>query len=239
METKLEYQRFVDKFVLEIILYLKEKQKEASLEKKEDMRRLKAVEVGKLKKKFESYAEKTPVLKISAPQKEIIKTEIKKEMVIRKPIPAQPRAKPIPTPKKMPSRELNGLEKIDLLIKDPLITYIECPGENKEISVKKAGARVLTKIKLSAQGIADIIKYFADMARMPLVKGVFNARVENLEIIASIPETGSSSFVIKKILIQIIPQGPTILDRSMMKFPSSPQPSMPMPPMNRPFVLPR
>jgi hypothetical protein len=156
----------------------------------------------------------------------------------------QKKVEPLVTNIKLP-QELPPVQpgEIDLgrlvfLVKDNLITHIECPGEDKNVIIRRAGNLTQTQITLKKEEIIEIIKSFSQKAKIPLIEGMLNARVGNLEISAVVNENTSPSFIIRKIIIQVNSLEPTRLDRPMMQFPKSPNPinSSPMPIIARPFT---
>ncbi len=131
--------------------------------------------------------------------------------------------------------------KISFLINDHLVTSIECPGENKNIIIRRAGSTLKTQIVLTKEEILETIKSFSEKAKIPLIEGMLNARILDLEISAIVSETISPSFIIKRNIIQVNPTQPSVLERPMMQFPRpgiQPRPSSPMPQINRPFATP-
>ncbi len=91
-----------------------------------------------------------------------------------------------------------NLGKLNIFLMDKAVTEIECPGPNEFIRVKKGGRINLTKVTLSQKEISEIIESFSEKARIPLIKGVFKASVENLTIVAVISEFVGSRFIIYK-----------------------------------------
>jgi hypothetical protein len=128
--------------------------------------------------------------------------------------------------------------KLNTFALNHLITSIECAGENKQIIIKRAGNTIKTGITLTREEIQEIIKSFSERAKIPLIEGMLNARVNDLEISAVISETVSPSFFIKRIIVQILPTGPSTLEKPMMQFNPEKLPKLnpPMPPINRPFT---
>ena len=90
---------------------------------------------------------------------------------------------------------------------DPQISYIECPGENQNIMIKKAGHTLKTQITLSKEEMISIINSFSEKTRIPLIEGLLSAKYENLEISAIVSNIISPSFMIRKEL-QILNQNP-------------------------------
>jgi hypothetical protein len=175
------------------------------------------------------------------------------------PAPAKPLPKPmpkpqpqkiitIPIPPKQPPLlpgEVN-FGKITFLVKDPLVTYIEAPGINKNVLIKRAGITTKTQITLSKEEMLAIIKSFSETARIPLIEGMLNARLSNLEMSAVVSETTNSSFILKKNPIPEMNKPITQLQRPMMQIPTMPgvprmsqKPTQAMPPINRPFNQPQ
>ena len=102
--------------------------------------------------------------------------------------------KPIPT-----NREID-LDKLDPLIKDPMVKLIECNGQNQNIIVSGTMGRKKTNIILSKQEIDDILKKFSEATKIPMQKGIFKVVVGRLILLAIISEIISSVFIIKKMM---------------------------------------
>jgi hypothetical protein len=119
----------------------------------------------------------------------------------------------IEVPKTIPEQGPNDIKfgKIYFLIRDPLVTFIECPGPNKNIVIKKAGNKLVTQITFLQAEIVDLINSFSEVARIPLIEGILTARHENLEISAVVSDEVTPSFVIKKDIIPQFGQAPTNL----------------------------
>src|SRR3989338_7004014 len=235
--------KFLNKFTEEIIFILKTDFEQKEHEQRDFARIKQVVETEKLKQKFSGY-EALPI--ITLPPKQIQQptlqhpaqvTQTQQQTTIKKQVPIKqlPQKISLPVQLQVAPGEIN-LGKISFLLKDPLVTYVECPGENKIIVVKKAGAITKTQIILTKTEILDIISSFSAKARIPLIEGMLNARVENLEISAIVSEVSSPSFILKKSLINVIPTEPSILERGMMQFQSQIQQTPVMPPINRPFA---
>lgn len=147
---------------------------------------------------------------------------------------------PIQIPVQTPLKEGEAdLGKILFLVRDPLVTYIECPGIQKNIVVRRAGATMKTQITLTKEEINLIIKNFSDAARIPLIEGMLNARIDNLEMSAVVSDISDNSFIIKRNIIPSINKSSTQLQRPMMQFPgnniNTEKNNNLMPPVNRPF----
>lgn len=180
----------------------------------------------------------------------IKKTEIKTALVQapsqtpQKPILVQPqkiKTQPITKVQIPPQMPLQpgeiDFDKITFLTRDHLVTYIECPGENTNIIIKRAGATLKTQITLNKEEIMNIIRSFSEKAKIPLIQGMLIARVNDLEISAVTSETLSPTFIIKRILIEIKPTSPTQLERTITTFQKPTMQTTPvMPPVSRPFI---
>lgn len=159
----------------------------------------------------------TPVVKpVSAPTNPpikpspIIEKQVSKEIVAKN-MPA------VPKPQLRPGEIDFG--KILPLIRDQLITSIECPGVNKNIVIKKAGNIIKTQIILEKQEILSIIKIFYEKANIPLVEGMLVARIDNLELSGVIPTSSSASpsFMIKREPVIIENKLPSQLMKPLMQ----------------------
>ncbi len=257
LQTLVLEQEFIDKFTEEIIMKFVSEIKEETKFEKEMRRAERAVELEKMHQKFSKYGEITPTRPIiqqrptiqqrpptQTSQPQILQTPTPLISQIQKPtqLPQLPRTPSVQEVKLQARPEdINFFGKIQELINDHLVTYIECPGENKNIIIRKAGATVTIPITLKNDEELVIIKSFSEKARIPLIEGMLDARIANLEISAVVSETAGSSFIIRKNPVIIQSNMPTRLERPMMQFPkpgSQPQQfqTQPMPPVNRPFT---
>lgn len=206
-------QKFLDKFTREIILAIVRRLEERERQRLEEQRRLARIKLEKLRKRFEKYGQKKEPQK-APPIKQVIvqptpvqpKVEQKPvQKIVSKPqIPKQiqPIIKPLPG-------EID-FGRIMHLVKDPQVSYIECSGEGKNIIIKRNGNTLLTQIKLSQGEIRSIIKSFSEKAKIPLLEGMLNARVDNLEISAVVSDVISPSFILKKFTLPPMPNQPAI-----------------------------
>lgn len=98
-----------------------------------------------------------------------------------------------------------------LLIRDPSISYIECTGEEKNVIIRKGNSIFSTDIKLTKLEINDFVNSFSEKTRIPIVSGLLDARLGNLELSASLSEINSSTFILRKTNIpanfQVSPPG--------------------------------
>jgi len=237
LQTLVLEQEFIDKFTEEIIMNFVSEIKEEIKFEKEMKRAQREVELEKMRQKFSKYGE--------AQKTQIIQRPMPQQIQRPTPLPQLPRTPPIQNIKvqevniQVKPEDINFFGKIQELINDNLVTYIECPGEDKNIIIRKAGATVSIPITLKNDEELAIIKSFSKKARIPLIEGMLNARISNLEISAVVSEGAGSSFIIRKNPVIIQSNAPTRLERPMMQFPQpGAQHQMPpaMPPVNRPFT---
>ena len=112
-------------------------------------------------------------------------------------IPSQ-QAKPNTQIQPRSTSELINLEKLNIFIKDPRITVIECSGPGKLILAKTTGEIKVTKTSLTKEEIQKIIKTFSEKSKIPIISGLFKAAVGNLVITAVISDLVGSRFIITK-----------------------------------------
>lgn len=123
------------------------------------------------------------------------------------PQPTQPQQQ-IPQPSS-PETPEDVWKKINLLIKDPRVSAVECPGPNKFLLVKIGGRIKLTKTTLTETGIKQVIETFSQKAKIPIIGGVFKAAADNLVITAVISDFVGSRFIISKITSLYMQRKPT------------------------------
>jgi len=169
-----------------------------------------------------------------------------------KPMPRPaPKPKPAPKPAEIPVTKVAmpqampavapgevDFGKIAFLVRDPAVTYIECPGINKNIIIKRAGVTTKTQIIMTKDEILRLIKSFSEIARIPLLEGMLKARIRNLEISAVVTESGNPSFILRKIFGDFGPRPMTQLVTSNMPgaIEAPRAQTQPMPPITRPFT---
>lgn len=137
------------------------------------------------------------------PQKQLSQpTPAQQKQIPKTPTPTQPTPLPTAPPTSTPSTPAPaeaGLRKINAFLSDRTVMRIECQGPNKNLLVSKYGQISLAKISLQQEEIDEIISYFSEKARIPIIEGVFKASVGNLIISAVISEFVGSRFIIDKI----------------------------------------
>jgi len=90
------------------------------------------------------------------------------------------------------------LEKLDPLVKDPLVRAIECNGPDERVIVTGAMGRKSTKIILTKEELSEIIKKFSDASKIPVHEGIFRVVFGGLSLSAIVSEIIGSKFLIKK-----------------------------------------
>ena len=91
------------------------------------------------------------------------------------------------------------LGKIEMLLQDPFIQSLECPGPGKNILIKKYNQINVTKMVLSKDDINEVIENFSKQAKIPLAGGILKAAVGDLVISAVTSEFAGSRFIINRL----------------------------------------
>ncbi len=197
---------FLNYFVLQLII-----------ESTKDEKIKKLIEIEKIKKKLNLEKVENKKIDEIRPEKNITPRQIIKPIV-------KPTIKTIIKPKVLPmiqskaitpqpviipqTREIeqrlvqesivNGIEKIESLIRDQNIQSIECPGQGKNLLVMFRNKINITKITLTEEDIKKIVEYFSNNAKIPVIGGVLKAAVGLLVISAVVSEYSGSKFIINK-----------------------------------------
>lgn len=117
-----------------------------------------------------------------------------------KPVSIRPAQKPIPKPRTYvaaPAAE-GEYGKIQTLLNDRAISYIECPGKDKQVWIMRMGQKQITKIVLTEEEIGNLLKTFSEKAMIPLNEGVFKVAVDDLVVNAVVSEVVGNKFVIRR-----------------------------------------
>jgi hypothetical protein len=88
--------------------------------------------------------------------------------------------------------------KMNMVIKDPFVQFIECPGPNQKLVVTKNGQKQQTNITLSKEEIQMLLDNVSNKTKIPLLTGVFRVGWDNIIINAIISESLPPRFLIKK-----------------------------------------
>ena len=102
--------------------------------------------------------------------------------------------------KPIPSNKQIFLEKLDSLVKDPMVQIIQCNGPDKNIIVRGGIGTRKTNIILDKDDINQIIEKFSETSKIPIQQGVFTIVVGRLVLSAIVSDLVSSKFIIKKIM---------------------------------------
>ncbi len=88
--------------------------------------------------------------------------------------------------------------KIDILLQDPNVDAIECPGENEEILVRGIMGEQRTEMRLTKKEIDDLINKFSELTKIPVSEGIYKVVYGKLILLAVVSEIVGSKFLIKK-----------------------------------------
>jgi hypothetical protein len=207
------YGYFLIKFTEEILLTIKSEQNKKVYEFYEEERIKKEIEAEKLKIKFLKPAEIKPLGILQYQKQQPIANPLQKltnqpnrikEPQKRMTIEIDKIKKETPLMKVIPVNTSNTNQneydidfgRLNSIISNAQITYIDCAGPNKDITIK-AGRIFKADITLNKEEIESIIKSFSEKARIPLIEGMLKARIKNLEMSAIVSLAGSS-FVLKR-----------------------------------------
>jgi len=206
------YDKFLKKFTEEILIHVKERLSEFEQQKSEENRVKQEIDTAKLKIRYSGYMK--PVVQKIAPvlispqtprvreigqetqvkplvnqtQKGMIKPRVIEQSTVKF---NQPQKVIIASPDEV------DFGRLLVLTKDPLVNYIDCPGQNKDITIHKAGRTMKIDLTLDKQEIESIIKSFSEKTHIPLIEGMLKAIFRDIEIIAII-SGDDSSFVLRK-----------------------------------------
>ena len=107
--------------------------------------------------------------------------------------------------KPMPTSQSINLDKLEVLIRDPLVRTIECNGSDEKIVVTGLMGRKNTEIVLNANEIEGIISKFSEASRIPVSEGLFKVVFGRLIFSAMISSMVGSKFIIKKMSDMYVP----------------------------------
>ncbi len=97
------------------------------------------------------------------------------------------------------------LGKLSQIFSDPGVSSIECLGPGKNVIVHKSGITQTTQVILTQNEIDEILKIVSEKTKIPLIKGVFKAALENMLVTAVISEFVGTRFYIEKLRIHNAP----------------------------------
>ena len=93
----------------------------------------------------------------------------------------------------------NHFGKIQQLINNKEINFIECNGPNKNVIIKKNNVRQQTSIVLNKEEIQEIIEEFLELAGISPQQGTIRAAFKNLMISGILSNVVDSKFIIQKV----------------------------------------
>ncbi len=102
--------------------------------------------------------------------------------------------------KPTPTNTEIDLGRLNAFVRDPLVKVIECNGSDENIIVHGSMGTKPTNIILKKEEIDEIIKKFAEAAKIPQDEGIFKAVFGKLILSAIISETVGSKFIIRKMM---------------------------------------
>lgn len=88
--------------------------------------------------------------------------------------------------------------KLNMVLKDPFVNYIDCPGPDQRIIVTRNGQKQQTNIILTKDEIKMLLNNISTKTKIPLITGVFRVSWDNFVINAVISDTLEPRFVMKK-----------------------------------------
>ena len=107
--------------------------------------------------------------------------------------------------KPMPTKKQIDLGKLNPLVTDPVISFIECNGADENIIVKGSMGMKKTNIRLTKEDIKEVINKFSEKTKIPVQEGVFKVAIGTLIFTAIISEVVSSRFIIQKMKYNLQP----------------------------------
>jgi hypothetical protein len=137
-----------------------------------------------------------PKEKITEPPKVIPHPVMKVTSILPKATPKTP--KQIPILRQEIAQGNQGYEQLQLLLKDPSVSLIECSGAKKPLSIIRRGRKQPTQITLTEEDIKRYLKEISEKTHIPLLEGVFRTIIGPISINAVISEIIGSKFIIKK-----------------------------------------
>lgn len=167
----------------EPIIKIQELQKEKNKKVKEKLREQKLREDIKRREQSRKLIEQRRNLEFEKYKLSVPETRLPERFNYLRPVPLEQQIE---------------LGKIDVLIQDPNVDAIECPGENEETIVKGTMGEQKTEIKLSKKEIDDVINKFSELTKIPVNEGIYKVVYGKLILLAVVSDVVGSKFLIKK-----------------------------------------
>ncbi len=95
-------------------------------------------------------------------------------------------------------KQMSAETRLNILIKDPAVTEIECTGSDEALLVKKGGVVQKTHIKLSVEEIYQLIAEFSQKTKIPVIDGTLKTAADNLILTAVLSEILGPKFILQK-----------------------------------------
>ncbi len=95
-------------------------------------------------------------------------------------------------------KQMSAETRLNILIKDPAVTEIECTGSDEALLVKKGGVVQKTHIKLSVEEIYQLIAEFSQKTKIPVIDGTLKTAADNLILTAVLSEILGQKFILQK-----------------------------------------
>ena len=116
-------------------------------------------------------------------------------------LPKSNNPQPFPISQLRPSasNKMIDLGKLNILLRDPTVTSIECVGAGKNILVRRLNETRTTNTTLSRSEINAIIQKFSYEAKIPVDQGPFQIAAGVLSISGINSDLTNSKFIISKI----------------------------------------
>ena len=189
---------YVPKDIVKLEKILKKEKREGTIIQKESKELVKDIIYEKEKELKFLGKERSPLMQKKSDFRKSLDSLKRSKPILRIPQTRLPQTfqylKPTPTKNEI------DLEKLNNLIQDPLVKVIECGGPDENIIVHGAMGTKPTNITLKKEEIDEIIRKFAESAKIPQDEGVFKAVVGKLILSAIISETIGSKFILRKIM---------------------------------------
>ncbi len=176
---------------------LKKENKEGTIIQRESKELIKSI-IHEKEKELKFLEEENPLKQRRPDLKQSLDSLRRRRPILRIPETRLPPTfqylKPTPTNKEI------DLGRLNAFVQDPLVKVIECSGPDENIIVHGSMGTKPTNIILKKEEIDEVIKKFAEAAKIPRDEGVFKAVIGRLILSAIISETVGSKFVIRKIM---------------------------------------
>jgi hypothetical protein len=122
--------------------------------------------------------------------------------LVRRPIPRQPprKVRKKVNLSKIPDDMIKAsiTRRINSLLSDPYINAVECGGPDNPVLIKRSGKIQPTNMTFSKEEIENFMNQVSEQTRIPLIPGIFKARVGKLILTAVISEFVGTRFLVQR-----------------------------------------